>query len=123
MPSKQQKKMAKEIRVERGRYLSSEARQYGDELTRKEMLKKFPKRESEKKEKNLISQSKKISIKKSIQHKTRSKRTTPGLIDTRDSSPAHTHPEGKRWMNTLIKQAQNKRTIQEHKGLTVSRKK
>ena len=108
--------MAKEIRVVQGRYPVSEIGQYSDELTAKEMLKKFPRKEARKQEEILKSSEKGISIKKKTKNKGTSKRTTPGLVSARESAPAHIHPEGKRWIKTLIKQDQTKRAVQEHKG-------
>lgn len=114
--NKLQKKMSKEIRVVQGRYPISEVRQYSDELTTKEMLKKYPKKEARKQEEILRSSEKGISIKKKMQNKVAAKRTSPGLVSARESPPAHIHPEGKRWIKTLIKQDQTKRAVQEHKG-------
>jgi hypothetical protein len=118
-----QKKMTKEIRVAQGRYPLRETRQYSDELTAKEMLKKYPKKEAAKKEEILKSSEKEISIKKKIQHKNIARRTTPGLVPARESAPAHVHPEGNRWIKTLIKQNQTQRAIQSHKGVGIGRKK
>ena len=59
-----QKQMAKEVRNAQGRSPLPESRQYSDELTAKEMLKKFPKSEAKKKEESLSALEKKISIKK-----------------------------------------------------------
>lgn len=121
IPNQLQKKMAKEIRVAQGRYPISETHQYSDELTTKEMLKKYPKKEAQKKAEIVSSSEKEVAIKK--QHNISAKRTTPGLVPARESAPAHVHPEGKRWIKTLIKQNQTKRAVQAHKGLGVGRKK
>ncbi|MGC1878669.1 MAG: hypothetical protein WA347_05450 [Rhabdochlamydiaceae bacterium] len=110
-----QKQMAKEVRNAQGRSPLPESRQYSDELTAKEMLKKFPKSEAKKKEESLSALEKKISIKKKSSHKITSKRTTPGLVSA-DSPPAHIHREGKRWTKTLIEQNLAERAIQAHKG-------
>jgi hypothetical protein len=117
-----QKKMAKEIRTSQGRYPVPESRQYSDEMTAKELLKKYPKKEAKKKEELLKSLERRISIKKKSSHKIVSKRTTPGLISS-ESPPAHIHAEGKRWIKTLIKQNQTQRAIQAHKGNRIDRKK
>jgi hypothetical protein len=123
IPKKLQKKMAKEIRVVQGRYPVRETHQYSDELTAKEMLKKYPKKEIRKKEEILKSSEKGVLIKKKIKHKNVSKRTTPDLVSFGESPPAHIHAEGRRWIKTLIKQNQIERAVLTHKGVRVGRKK
>ena len=123
MQKRLQKKMAKEIRVAQGRYPVLETHQYSDTLTTQEMLKKYPKKEALKKEELLQSSEKGISIKKKTIHKNISHNTTPGLTPARDSAPAHVHPEGRRWIKTMIKQNQTQRAIQAHKGTGIGRKK
>jgi hypothetical protein len=94
------KKMQKEIRTGNHGKLSAEMSAYQDELTKKEMSKKFPKKESSKK-------ALAIPPKKKPHSKKVSKRTTPGSVpDT--STPAHVHPEGSRWAKTIVKQNLNK---------------
>jgi hypothetical protein len=115
--------MAKEIRNAQGRYPIVETRQYSDQLTTKEMLKKYPKKDASKKEAIVKSAEKAFSIKKKAQHKNIGKRTTPGLVLERDSAPAHVHPEGKRWLKTIVKQNLAQRAVQTHKGLGIGRKK
>ncbi len=122
MSNRLQKKMAKEIRIAQGRYSVPESQQYSDELTAKELLKKYPKRKAAKHVETLESARKKILLKKKIQHVNVSKRTTPTFV-TSDSPPAHIHAEGKRWMKTLVKQNLAERKILTHKGTGVSRKK
>jgi hypothetical protein len=122
MTKRLQKKMAKEIRNAQGRYPVPESRQYSDELTDKEMLKKYPKRKAAKYGETLESARKEILIKKKVQHANESKRTTPSFVPS-DSSPAHIHEEGKRWMKTLVKQNIAERKILTHKGTGVGRKK
>ncbi len=116
MTNKLEKKRGKEIRSAQGRYPVQQTQQYSDELTTKEMLKKFPKRKSEKQEETLKSAQRGISLKKKLQHKIKSKNTTPGLVSS-DSAPAHIHPEGKRWMKTLVKQNLSQRAILAHQGI------
>ncbi len=43
-----------------------------------------------------------------------SKRTTSGKVDAK-SPPAHAHPEGERWIKTLVKQNRAKRNIETKK--------
>lgn len=123
IPKRLQKKIEKEVRVAQGRYPVRETRQYSDELTIKEMLKKYPKKEAKKKEEILKSSMKGLSIKKKGKHKNVSKRTSPELVSFGESPRAHVHPEGRRWMKTLIKQNQTQRAILTHKGIGVGRKK
>jgi hypothetical protein len=100
--------MAKEIRLAQNAYPTPETHQYSDELTVKEMLKKYPKKAAKKKEALLKAMQKGIKKKKSLSAS--SKRTTPGSnISTTESSPAHVHREGARWLKTLTKQALNQR--------------
>lgn len=115
LTSKMQKKMAKEIHTAQGDYLAPEARQYRDELTAKEMLKKYPKKAGKKQKEGLNASKTKISIKKKSHPKIVSKRTTPGLVPS-DSPPAHIHPEGKRWIKILTTQNLTERAIHTHKG-------
>jgi hypothetical protein len=51
-----------------------------------------------------------IRLKNAGQHKKVSKRTTPGKVFS-DSSPAHVHPEGKRWIQNLAKQERTKAKV------------
>jgi hypothetical protein len=123
LPKKLQKKMEKEIRVAQGRYPIRETLQHSDELTTREMLKKYPRREALKKEEILKSSEKGVSIKKKIKHKNVSKRSAPELVSTGESPPAHIHPEGRRWIKTMIKQNETQRAILAHKGIRIGRKK
>jgi hypothetical protein len=123
MTKRLQKKMAKEVRNAQGRYPVVETRQKSDELTPKEMLKKYPQESARRKEAIVKSMAKEISIKKKAQNKNIGKRTTPGLVSSRDAPPAHIHAEGKRWIKTLVKQNVADRTVQIHKGFSIGRKK
>ena len=110
-----QKKMAKTIRIAQGRYPIPAIHESSDEMTAQELLKKYPKRQAKKNKEILIAAQKNLAIKKKKHQKITSKRTTPGLVDP-DSSPAHVHPEGKRWMKTIIRQNLTSRAIQAHRG-------
>jgi len=46
-----------------------------------------------------------------------SKRTSPGAVGTRDSSPHYIHIEGERWMKTLGKQTRAKRVVAQKQSL------
>jgi hypothetical protein len=115
MSNKLRKKMGKEIRLAQARYPAPESLQYSDELTAKEMLKKYPKRVAKKIEATVKGTEKRIEIKKLKHQKMSSKRTAPGGVPA-DSSPSNAHKEGRRWIKTLIKQNLTQRAIQTHKG-------
>lgn len=115
MPAKLRKQMSKEVHLATSSYPAPEDRQYEDELTAKEMLKKFPKKPDKKKAALLQSIEKAIAAKLKKPTKGISKRTSPGL-PPRDSSPAYPHREGKRWIKNLTKQTSSERTIQSHRG-------
>ena len=115
MPARLRKKMGKEIRLAQGAYPTPEDRKYSDELTAKEMLKKYPKTAAKKKVELLQAMERVISTKKKKATKAVSKRTSPGTPPS-DSSPAYPHREGKRWIKTLTKQTASERTIQAHRG-------
>jgi len=116
MPSQLRKKMGKEIRSAQAAYPSVEERKYSDELTAKEMLKKYPKKIAQKRAELLKAMEKNFAIKKkkNAREKMPSKRTTPGEVPS-TSTPAITHREGQRWIKTLTKQSLEKRMILNHK--------
>ncbi len=91
------KKMKKEVRNASTRV---EDRAYADQLTSKEMLKKFPKKTAAKKKAPAAT---KTAGKKGV-----SKRTTPGSVPS-TSTPAYAKKEGGRWAKTLTKQSQIQR--------------
>ncbi len=109
MPNKLRKKISKEIRLAQAKYPMPETRQYSDELTTKEMLKKYPKKIAKKQAELLQKSEKRVGIKKKKLHKNVSKRTTPGAIPSDYSPPAIVHKEGKRWIKTLTKQSVGQR--------------
>lgn len=114
LSARDRKKMDKAIRDSQGVYPLKETRLYSDELTEKEMLKKFPKRVGKKQQAQLKAMIHGF-IKKKNSHKKVSKRTTPGTVPS-DSAPAFVHPEGKRWIQTLTKQALLQRTLSSNRG-------
>ena len=107
LPKRTQKKMQKEIRLSQNTPSTREGRQYMDELTAKELAKKYPR----KKKRTLPLTKKVVTAKKSTKGKGVSKRTTPGTVSSH-SAPAHVHSEGTRWIKTLTKQAKTQRTVQ-----------
>lgn len=115
MPNKLRKKMTKEIRVAQAQYPSPEARRYSDELTAKEMLKKYPKKRAKKISETVQATGKRFNVKKKMQKRNTSKRTTPGTTPA-NSTPAVVHREGGRWIKTLTQQAKTERVIQAHRG-------
>jgi hypothetical protein len=115
MNNKLRKKMSKEIRLAQASYPTPESRSYSDELTTKEMLKKYPKKVAKKHAEAINASKKRIGLKKKAPRKGLSKRTTPGTVPS-DSSPAYPHREGKRWIKNLNKQTLNQRAIASRKG-------
>lgn len=113
--SQLRKKMSKAIRAAQTGMLLPEERKYSDELTEKEMLKKYPKRIASKTQAIVQSMKKSIQIKHAKNKKNVSKRTTPGTVPS-NSTPASVHREGKRWIESLTKQTLSQRTIQAHRG-------
>ena len=66
---------------------------------------KIPKKIMQKRKELMDSFKRHMKIKKARHNTKNSKRTTPGIdITTTDAQPAHTHPEGLRWIKTTIKQ-------------------
>jgi len=110
-----QKKMSKAIRSGQSDTPSPETLRYSDELTAKEMLKKYPKKTIEKNKELLAAIQKKVSAKKAKSSKATSKRTTPGTVPS-DSAPASVHREGRRWIKTLTQQTLAQRAIEDHRG-------
>lgn len=107
--------MSKAIRNAQTGIQAPESRKDSDELTAKEMLKKYPKKPAKKKEELLAAIKKSVSAKKAKAKKATSKRTTPGTVPS-DSTPANAHREGKRWIKTLTKQTLAKRAIEARRG-------
>jgi hypothetical protein len=115
IPIKLRKKMSKAIRSAQIGMPVPETLRYSDELTAKEMLKKYPKKAAQKKEQLLEAMQRSMSAKKAKEKSASSKRTTPGSVSS-ESAHAHTHREGKRWIKTLTKQTLAQRAIEAHHG-------
>jgi hypothetical protein len=113
--NKLSKKIAKSIRNAQIGIPSPEIRRYSDELTAKEMLKAYPKKQARKKEELLNSMKKSVEAKRAKSKKMVSKRTTPGTIPS-NSSPASTQREGARWIRTLTSQTRTQRTIDQRRS-------
>lgn len=92
-----------------------EERKYSDELTTKEMLKKYPRKVAKKTEEIVMAMGATVRAKKGKAQKKISKRTTPGYIPS-DSTPAYQHREGQRWIKTLNRQASTQRKIDTRRG-------
>ena len=103
MNNKLNKKNQKEIRTAQSEYATKEASAYSDQLTAREMLKKYPKKTSKKEKASLASLEKEISAKKAKKLKKHSKRTTPGTVPS-TSAPRNAHMEGVRWIKSMAKQ-------------------
>lgn len=83
-----------------------------DQIKPADILNKYPKKIRMKDKSLLDTELKGMAIKKkkeSPYHK-HSKRTTPGTVEGRNSTPAHVKPESTRWVNNLNKQSRAKRT-------------
>jgi hypothetical protein len=115
MANKLRKKMTKEIRLAQASYPVPKARMLSDELTTKEMLKRYPKKTAKKQAGLLETSTSRVVVKKKKHQKKHSKRTTPGTVAS-DSSPAFPQKEGLRWIKTLTKQTLAQRAIQAHQG-------
>ena len=96
------KKMQKEIKAAQ-KPLPAETRQYSDELTAKEMLKKYPKKIAKAGIGMLKGLEKRWNATESKKLKKHSKRTNCGKVDEK-SPPAHVHAEGSRWVKNLREQ-------------------
>jgi len=108
MPKTLRKKMNKEIRG--AQVYSKETRQDSDELTKKELLKKYPKKAGKKIEEKVKPKASKAKQKKMV-----SKRTSSGPVPG-DSTPAHVHIEGQRWLKNTMKQNLVQRVEKSHSG-------
>lgn len=114
--TKLRKKMNKTIRDAKIGQPSPKALKQRDELTAKEMLIKFPKKEDKKKAGLIKAMKRKMSTAKTKPKKNASKRTTPGSQHVDDMAPSHTLREGKRWLKTVIKQNLSDRVVADHNG-------
>jgi hypothetical protein len=115
MTNRLRKKMAKEIRLAQPAFYQPEPRQYSNELTPQELLKKYPKKLAKKQKELLNSATKSIALKKK-KHKKLSKRTNPGDVPGKISSPGIVHKEGRHWIKTLTKQSIQQRKVLMKKG-------
>jgi len=109
------KQMTKAIRTPQSGVTTPEMSLYCDEMTAKELKKKFPTSKVQKKASLLKVIKMHIAAKKAKSKRGVSKRTTPGDASL-GNSPASVHPEGKRWIKTLTKQARAQRTVEAHRG-------
>lgn len=116
MNNQLRKKMSKEVRLAPSVKRVEQSRKDEDELTSKELLKKFPKKNPKKQAEKLKAIKRKIALKKKKPNKIPSKRTTPGEVPIDYSPPSYPHKEGTRWIKTLNTQTAAQRTIQTRKG-------
>ena len=100
--------MNKEVRAAQVEYQRPEEREYSDQLTAQEMLKRFPKKAADKKRALVAALEKGVKQKKQPPKRNPSKRTTPGEISSL-SAPAFAHKEGARWAQTLKLQSRIQR--------------
>lgn len=108
MNNKLSKKMQKEVRNSQKEYLKPEERLYSDQLTTREMLKKYPKKVVKKQKSLLDAMQRRVRLKKQAPKRASSKRTTPGEVSAQ-SAPASIHKEGARWVKTLASQSRVQR--------------
>ncbi|MBS0651825.1 MAG: hypothetical protein JSR93_11755 [Verrucomicrobia bacterium] len=101
--NKLSKKIQKEVRNAQAEYQRPAERAYSDQLTTREMLKKYPKKVAKKDKSLLDAMQKRVKLKKQIAKRISSKRTTPGQVPS-NSTPAYVHKEGARWVKTLTTQ-------------------
>ncbi len=110
MNNKVRKKANKEIKKAQKDLFKEEEPLRSDTLTVKQEIKKYPKKVLQKENAILLSLKKNIEIKKKkLGLHNASKRTTPGTVEGQPSAPASSHPEGKRWNQTLNLQNKVKR--------------
>lgn len=72
-----------------------------DSLTPKKALEKYPTKRQKVEKPLMDSTVKGMQAKKAKSKSKHSKRTTPGEVDHRESSPASIHPESTRWKKTV----------------------
>ncbi|MBS0653399.1 MAG: hypothetical protein JSR39_07745 [Verrucomicrobia bacterium] len=114
--NKLSKKIQKEVRNAQAEYQRPEERAYSDQLTAREMLKKYPKKVAKKEKSLLDSMQKRVKLKKQVAKRISSKRTNSGEVPS-TSSPAFVHKEGARWIKTLAKQSTVQRKRLQKKSL------
>jgi hypothetical protein len=103
------KKMHKEIRLAQSAYPVKEERAYSNKVKPNVLLKQYPKKKAKKINEQLMGFASSLQQRKKKRSPHHSKRTTPGELSTRNSAPAHVHPEGKRWIKTLVIQEKAKK--------------
>ncbi len=114
LTTKLRKQMSKTIRNAQTGIIAYEGLKPDSKL-QKEAYKQFPHQPPSRKKKYFSELKLKMKEAKAKGQKSVSKRTTPGTVPS-DSTPAHSHREGKRWMKTLIKQNLSDRTVAAHRG-------
>lgn len=105
--------MSKAVRDAQTGIVVPRNRRPADAVATRELLKAYERKPVSKKEELLASIKNKFKTAKT--KKGTSKRTTPGTVPS-DSSPSNVHKEGKRWIQTLLKQTLSKRTIEARRG-------
>jgi hypothetical protein len=113
MENKLRKKMSKAVRNASSGVVVPPRRRPADPKATKELLKTYGRTPAPQKKGLLEVIKSKFRFAKA--KKGVSKRTTPGTVPS-DSTPAHVHREGKRWIKNLLKQTFAKRTVDAHRG-------
>lgn len=113
MTNRDRKKMKKEVRMSS---IEPDPELKSDHIKPNNLLSRLPKKVQKQERASLKSFDKNIAVKRKKQHARHSKRTTPGTVDVQ-SSPHIVHVEGKRWIKTLEKQNQVKKTVLRRQAL------
>lgn len=113
------KKINKNVKSAQAAYALREPPLLSDQLTPKEILKKYPKKIQMADKNALESELKRMAIKKkkTSPSQKHSKRTTPGEIEGRDAAPAHVHVESDRWNKTIRIQTAERNKVFTKKNL------
>lgn len=106
--AKTRKSMEKEVKKGQKKLKSDELPRT-DTLTPKKALASYPAKRQKAEKPLMDNTAKGMQVKKKKATGKHSKRTTPGEVPHRESSPAHVHPESDVWQKTLNKQNKTKR--------------
>ncbi|HSX04826.1 MAG TPA: hypothetical protein VLG76_08890 [Rhabdochlamydiaceae bacterium] len=120
LDARTRRKNNKTIRDAQSAFAKKEPPVLSDQLKVDDLLKKYPPKMRAKDKSLLDSQLKTMKIEKKVKtvsYHTHSKRTTPGEVEGRDSTPAHVHPESAKWdknlklQNTVNNKSFNKKML------------
>lgn len=123
MPKQLRKAAEKEIKKGQKELSKEEDLPRTDTLTPEKALEKYPAKRKKMEKPLMDSVKKKMASEKKKKATKHSKRTTPGEVDHRESSPAHVHTENERWKKTVDMQNKVKGKILDSKLQKGKRKK